>query len=71
MNQKYYQIEEPRELQILAALNDGSATEDQIQEVVNDINKHLATTAGTLLNYNGKFKKAGLKALQDNYRLIH
>ena len=71
MNKKYYyKSEEPRELQILAALNDGSATEEQIHEVVNDINLHLATAGGTLQNYNGRFKKSALKALQENYKLF-
>lgn len=31
---------------------------------------HLSTAGGTLQNYNGRFKKAGLKALQDNYHLF-
>jgi hypothetical protein len=70
MKQKYREVKEPRELQILAALSDGSATEEQIQEVVDDINEHLSTATGTLMNYNGRFKKAGLKALQDNYKLF-
>ena len=70
MKQKYREIKESRELQILAALSDCSATEEQINEVVDDINKHLATATGTLLNYNGRFKKAGLKALQDNYKVF-
>ncbi len=70
MTQKYYQAEEKHELQILGALTDCTATEEQIQEVVNDITLHLSTVGGTLQNYNGKFKKAGLKALQDNYQLF-
>ena len=70
MTQKYYQTEETRELQILSALSDCTATNEQIQEVVNDIKLHLSTAAGTLQNYNGRFKKAGLKALQDNYQLF-
>lgn len=71
MNKKYYyKTEESKELQILAALNDCTATDEQIQEVINDINLHLATAGGTLQNYNGRFKKAGLKALQDNYKVF-
>lgn len=70
MTQKYYQAEEKHELQILGALTDCTATDEQIQEVVNDITLHLSTVGGTLQNYNGKFKKAGLKALQDNYQLF-
>ena len=70
MTQKYYQAEEKPELQILGALTDCTATDEQIQEVVNDITLHLSTVGGTLQNYNGKFKKAGLKALQDNYQLF-
>lgn len=70
MTKSYLQCDESRELQILSALSDCSATEEQIQEVVNDINSHLSTATGTLQNYNGRFKKAGLKALQDNYQLF-
>lgn len=70
MTKSYLQCDESRELQILSALSDCSATEEQIQEVVNDIKLHLSTATGTLQNYNGRFKKAGLKALQDNYQLF-
>lgn len=70
MTQRLYETEETRELQILQALSDCTATDEQIQEVVNDIKLHLSTAAGTLQNYNGRFKKAGLKALQENYQLF-
>ncbi|MBR1734254.1 MAG: hypothetical protein IJ730_02220 [Alphaproteobacteria bacterium] len=70
MSKSYKHYEESEELQTLAALADCTATKKQIQEVVDDINAHLSTTTGTLQNYNGKFKKAGLKALQENYQLF-
>lgn len=70
MTKSYLHHNESYELQILAALSDCTATEEQIQEVVNDIKLHLSTATGTLQNYNGRFKKAGLKALQDNYQLF-
>lgn len=70
MTQRLYETQETRELQILGALTDCTATEEQLQEVVNDIKLHLSTATGTLQNYNGRFKKAGLKALQDNYQLF-
>ena len=50
MTQKYYQAEEKHELQILGALTDCTATDEQIQEVVNDITLHLSTVGGTLQN---------------------
>lgn len=70
MTQRLYETEETRELQILSALRDCTATDEQIAEVVNDVKLHLSTAAGTLQNYHGRFQKAGLKALQDNYQLF-
>lgn len=58
-----------KELNTLAALQDGTATKSQLVEVQKDICQHLATPTGTLANYHGRFGAAALKSLQDNYNL--
>lgn len=70
MCKTFVDANESRELEILAALADGTATDEQIAEVVRDIQRHLSTPTGTLANYNGRFKKSGLKSLQENYHLF-
>lgn len=70
MKNKYFKNPEARDLKILGALADGTATDKEIEIVVNDINEHLKAPAGTLQNYNGRFKRAGLKSLQKNYGLF-
>ena len=59
------------ELQVIKALNDRTATKEMIDEVVTDVQKHLdSNIVATLDNYCGRFTKAGLKALQDNYNIF-
>lgn len=69
MKSNYLSQQESVESEILGRLSAGTATEEDIQAVVNDINIHLSTPTGTLANYHGKYR-AGLQSLQDNYNLF-
>lgn len=69
--QNYNKTPMTYELQVISALSNKTATKKMIDDVVSDIQNHLDNNpVGTLENYCGRFKQAGLKALQENYNIF-
>lgn len=58
------------EYKVLLALQNGTASKSEVEEVATDIQKHLNTSIGTLENYCGRFGLAAVKALQENYHIF-
>lgn len=68
--QNYNKTQMSYELQVIAALTNKTATKEMIQDIVEDVQQHLKSPVATLDNYCGRFKQAGLKALQENYAIF-